>query len=249
MCGRVIVDYDEMMSVAGDTALASWLISVPSGAHSSWNIAPTGQLPVAAIDPRSGQHHLETAYWSLVPPWAKTLSSKYPTFNARAETAATKPTFRAAVQHGRCAIPVTGFYEWSGPPKARVPHAIFGPSRVLAFAGLYSWWRAPGVDESEPWQLTATILTSPAEGRMREVHDRMPVFLSPGRTMDWLEPGTVGDQALIDAVVDEAAPIARALRMHRVRPLRGDGPKLIDPAPGGDGGLEAGSPPQKGGAN
>ncbi|MHA3725192.1 SOS response-associated peptidase [Leucobacter sp. HY1910] len=249
MCGRVIVDYDEMMSVAGDTALAAWMTGAPAGAHSSWNIAPTGQVPVAAIDPRTGERHFETAYWSLVPPWAKQLSSKYPTFNARSETAASKPTFRAAVQHARCAIPVTGFYEWSGPAKARVPHAIFGPSGVLALAGLYSWWRAPGAEEEEPWRLTATILTAPATGRMREVHDRMPVFLSEARTPDWLAPGTIGDQALLDAVASGAAPISEQLRVHRVRPLRGDGPQLIDPAPEQGSGHAGSDLPTEGGAS
>ena len=41
-----------------------------------------------------------------------------------------------AVQHRRCEIPVSGFYEWRGRKSARVPHAIFGPEKTLTFAGL-----------------------------------------------------------------------------------------------------------------
>ncbi|WP_083879125.1 SOS response-associated peptidase [Leucobacter salsicius] len=230
MCGRVFVDYEEIMSVAGGSALASWIKSAPTGAHSSWNIAPTQQIPIAATDPLTGDKHFQTAYWSLLPPWAKELKPKFPTFNARAETAATKPSFKAAVQHGRCAIPVTGFYEWSGPQGARVPHAIHGPDPVLTLAGLYSWWRAPESGPNGEWHLTATILTSPSTGKMAEIHDRMPVFLAPELTAEWLDPLPNGDQRLINAAVERATTIAEGLRIHAVRPLRGDGPELLAPA-------------------
>lgn len=230
MCGRIIVDYEEMMGVAGDTALASWMTGAPTAAVSTWNLAPTGQVPVAFTDPRTGGPRFETAYWSLVPPWAKELKPKFPTFNARTETAATKPSFKAAVQHARCAIPVSGFYEWTGPKNARVPHAILGPDPVLALAGLYSWWREPGAPEDTAWHLTATVLTAPSTGRMVSIHDRMPVFLAPELTPDWLDAGTVGDQHLLNALVETATPVAEALRIHAVKPLRGDGPALLDPA-------------------
>lgn len=227
MCGRVFVDYEEMMSVAGDTALAGWMTAPPEGATSSWNIAPTQQLPIAFTDPRTGARRFEPGYWSLVPPWSNQLKPKFPTFNARSETAATKPSFRAAVQYARCAIPVSGFYEWSGPKSARVPHAIFGPDPVLALAGLYSWWREPGQDADAAWHLTATVLTCGSTGQMTTLHDRMPVFLSPALTGEWLDASTRGDQHLLDAVAAAADPIAAALRIHAVNPLRGDGKQLI----------------------
>jgi len=37
---------------------------------------------------------------------------KLATFNARAETVATKPMFRSAFKCNRCLIPVSGYYEW-----------------------------------------------------------------------------------------------------------------------------------------
>lgn len=225
MCGRVIVDYDEMMSVAGDTALADWITGAPAPTPSSWNIAPTQHLPVAFTDPKTGALRFDAAHWSLVAPWAKQRQSKFPTFNARAETAASKPSFKPAVQHARCAISVSGFYEWTGPKGARVPHAIFGASPIMSLAGLYSWWREPGGE----WLLTTTILTRASAGQMTMIHDRMPVFLAPELTADWLDPATEGDQHLVEAVAEAAAPLSLDLRVHRVRPLRGDGPELIDP--------------------
>lgn len=230
MCGRIIVDYEEMMSVAGDTVLADWMTQVPPGGASTWNLAPTQQVPIVFSDSRMGVPRFETAYWSLVPPWAKELTSKFPTFNARAETAATKPSFKAAVRHARCAIPVSGFYEWTRPKSARVPHAIRAPGPVMTLAGLYSWWRDPGASHDDGWRLTATVLTAPSTGRMARVHDRMPVFLAPELILDWLDAGTVGDEHLLNAVVAAATPTAEALRIHAVKPLRGDGPGLLDPA-------------------
>lgn len=230
MCGRIIVDYEEMMSVAGDTALADWMTGAPPGAASTWNLAPTQQMPIAFSDSRTGAPRFETAYWSLVPPWAKELKPKFPTFNARAETAATKPSFKAAVRHARCAIPISGFYEWTGPKNARVPHAILGPDPILTLAGLYGWWREPGATGDDGWHLTATVLTSSSTGRMVSIHDRMPVFLAPELTSDWLDASAEGDEHLLNAVVAAATPTAEALRIHAVKPLRGDGPGLLDPA-------------------
>lgn len=227
MCGRIIVDYDEMMSVAGDTALADWMAGAPAPTASSWNIAPTGQLPVAFTDPSTYALRLEAAHWSLVPPWAKQLKSKFSTFNVRSEGAASKPSFKRAVQHARCAIPISGFYEWTGSKSARVPHAIFDPSPIMTLAGLYSRWRAPDGE----WLLTTTILTRASAGQMTGIHDRMPVFLAPELTSDWLDPSIEGDQHLVDAVAEAATPLALDLRIHEVRPLRGDGRELIDPAP------------------
>lgn len=216
MCGRVIVDYEEMMSVAGDTWLADWISDGPTAEHSSWNIAPTQDIPIVFTDPHTGANRFAPAYWSLIPSWAKTLRLKFPTFNARAETVATKPTFKAAVKHSRCAIPVTGFYEWSGPKGARVQHVIQGPEPVLPIAGLYSWWRVPGSDPEAPYLLTATVLTTASIGRIASLHDRMPVFLHRDLVSDWLDASTVGDQHLVDATAQGAAPIAELLRIDPV---------------------------------
>ncbi|MBC9927285.1 SOS response-associated peptidase [Leucobacter sp. cx-169] len=229
MCGRVIVDYDEMMPVASESMLADWLSGIPEGAESSWNLKPTQGLPIAFTSPKDEAKRFELAHWSLVPPWSKTLTSKYPTFNARSETVTEKPTFKNAVKSNRCVIPVSGFYEWTGPKGDRTPHAIFGPSKLLPMAGIYSWWRDPEAPEGEGWTLTATILTRASAGVMEQIHDRMPVFLDDELMGDWLDPGTVGDQLLVDAVSEAAVPYSELLREHVVGPLRGDGPELLLP--------------------
>jgi len=223
MCGRVIVDWEENLAHAGDTELADWMRAAPEGAASSWNVKPTQRIPIALTSAKTGEHRLELAHWSLVPPWSKQLRLSYPTFNARAERITEKRTFRGPLRQQRCVIPVTGFYEWSGPKGARTPHAIFGPEPILPLAGLYSWWRSP---EGE-WVVTATILTCASAGAMAPIHDRMPVFVADELMSDWIDPEIDGDQSLVDAVAELAVPVSERLREYRVAPLTGDGPELI----------------------
>ena len=229
MCGRVIVDYDENMPVAGDTELGEWMRSVPEGMVSSWNVKPTQQIPAALTSAKTGEKRFEGAHWSIVPPWSNTMKLKFPRFNARSESVTEKASFKNLVKRQRCVIPVTGFYEWTGPKNARTPHAIFGPSQILPMAGLYSWWRDPAASEGEGWVLTATILTQASAGVMKPLHNRMPVFLDDEILHDWLDPDTVGDQTLVDAAAALAVPYSERLREWEVAPLRGDGPELIRP--------------------
>lgn len=230
MCGRIIVDYDENMAVASGSQLAEWMTEVPEGAVSSWSVKPTQQIPVALTSAKTGEKRFELAHWSLVPPWSKELKLMYPTFNARSEGLSEKATFKGPLKKQRCVIPVTGFYEWTGPKAAHTPHAIFGPDQILPMAGLYSWWRDPAALEGEGWRLTATILTRASAGVMQPIHDRMPVFMSDELLEDWLDSEIEGDQLLVDAVSEASVPISEQLREYAVKPLRGDGPELIEPA-------------------
>ncbi|MFC6355770.1 SOS response-associated peptidase family protein [Luethyella okanaganae] len=74
----------------------------------SWNVKPTDQVPLVLESDRNGTvtRRLESARWSLVAPFTKQLVSKYPTFNARSETAAEKATFAASVRSKRAIIPI-----------------------------------------------------------------------------------------------------------------------------------------------
>jgi putative SOS response-associated peptidase YedK len=231
MCGRVIVNWQEVLEVSGDTELAAWMRVRPQAATSSWNISPTGRLPVALTSTKTGERRLEMAHWSLVPPWSPSMKLTYPTFNARIETVAQKPTFRGPLKQQRCVIPVSGFYEWTGAKGSRTPYAIFGPQSLLPLAGLYSWWRDPATTGIEAWHLTTTILTQPSTGVMAPLHDRMPVFVDGANVHDWLNPDLFGGQALTDQLAHTSARFSEQLRAYEVRPLKGDGPSLIEPAP------------------
>lgn len=195
----------------------------------SWNIRPTNQVPVVVdtVDPAGKSHRrLESARWSLIPTWVKGEPPKFSTFNARSEEAATKASWRDAVKSKRCLVPASGYYEWVVEDGVKVPHYIHS-DETLAFAGLYSWWRAI---ETDPWMLTATILTMPTVPELAAIHDRNPVPIPQDFWATWLDLKDSGSQELVDAAVRAAIPIAAGLSEYRVGPIRGNGPELIFPA-------------------
>lgn len=63
--------------------------------------------------PETSQRQLDLLRWGLVPSWAKDIKVGSKLINARAETMATKPAFKAAFAKGRRGIvPANGFFEW-----------------------------------------------------------------------------------------------------------------------------------------
>jgi putative SOS response-associated peptidase YedK len=191
----------------------------------SWNIPPTADVPIV-LEKRDDRARLVTsARWSLVPPFADSLTLKYPTFNARSETVTEKPTFRGSVGHQRALLPADAYYEWRTEGKVKTPHAVNSPAGQLAFAGLYSWWRA-GPDSE--WVLTATILTMAAPEPIAWLHDRTPVVLGRDDWDWWLNRDSTADQRFIDDAVARSQPVAEALVAHKVAPLAGNGPHLLD---------------------
>lgn len=101
------------------------------------------------------------------------------------------------------------------------------PDGLLAFAGIYSWWReSPSAD----WVLTATILTMAAPEPIAWLHDRTPVVLGSDDWDWWLNRETSANPAFIEELVTRSVPVASDLRTHEVNPVRGDGPELLLPA-------------------
>ena len=115
-----------------------------------YNIAPTQRVAVVRQDGKNRE--LSLMRWGLVPSWSKDPKAGPPLINARAETVATKPSFRTAFKRRRCLIPADGFYEWQKTDsKTKIPHYIrMAKDRPFAFAGLWERWhgsdgRAPRV--------------------------------------------------------------------------------------------------------
>jgi putative SOS response-associated peptidase YedK len=128
--------------------------------------------------------------WGLIPRWARDPAIGRRLFNARAETAAVKPSFREAFRKRRCLVPVDGFFEWDR--RTGRPHPVLyrlRTERPMALAGLHEEWRAaPG----QPVVATCTILTTEANDLIRPVHDRMPVILGREAAGRWLDPSAAG---------------------------------------------------------
>ncbi|MEY4532703.1 MAG: hypothetical protein RI926_472 [Actinomycetota bacterium] len=225
MCGGyALAEPTEVLEDVFKVDLVGENLPVPS-----WNIRPTNQVPVVVdtIDASGDQlRRLESARWSLIPTWVKGEPPKFSTFNARSEDAASKASWRDAVKSKRCLVPASGYFEWVVEDGVKVPHYIHS-DKTLAFAGLYSWWRA---QESDPWMLTATILTMPTVPELAAIHDRNPVPIPENFWAIWLDPKIVGSQDLVDAAVVAAIPVATDLSEYRVGPIKGNGPELIQPS-------------------
>src|SRR6185437_2686993 len=126
--------------------------------------------------------------------------------NARSETASTKPAFADAFKHRRCLIPADGFYEWKRTGASKQPFCFeVNDGALFAFAGLWDRWR----DASERWLTTCSILTTTPNAVTSDVHDRMPVILSPEDYDVWLDPGM--------KKVDEVSELLRPYDAHQMR--------------------------------
>ena len=150
-----------------------------------YNIAPMSIIPI--VRPREHRQpglELAPAQWSLVPSWwNKPLSEKkFSTFNARAETVNESNTFKGPFRHYRCLVPMSGFYEWSGPKGSKTPFAIsLRNRRWFCCAGL---WNRVMIDGSEID--TLTILTTEPNDLMAGIHTRMPVILHQSDYETWM---------------------------------------------------------------
>ena len=198
-----------------------------------YNIAPTQQ--VVAVRRLEGEHprQLVLLRWGLIPFWAKDASIGNRMINARAETVAKKPAFRAAFQRRRCLVLTVGYHERTNRPIKKQPFYIrMRDERPFAFAGLWERWRDGGGGDGDEQELveTCTVLTTDANELTRDVHDRMPVILPPGRFDDWLVEGPIGPDAAEAMLVPhpsdgmEAVPVST-----RVNSPKHDDPSCLEP--------------------
>lgn len=147
-----------------------------------YNIAP-GRPILVLRSASDDSRYPAMLRWGLVPHWAKEEKIGYKMINARAETAAEKPSFKASLRYRRCVIPASAFFEWKKDGKAKLPYNIRLKTRdPLALAGLWDKWKAPTGDIIE----SCTILTTASNSLVASLHDRMPVILHPEEIDLWL---------------------------------------------------------------
>lgn len=191
-----------------------------------YNIAPTQPVLIARLGHRL-ERELTLVRWGLIPSWVKDPAAFTTLINARAETAAEKPSFRAALRHRRCLVPADGFYEWTGKPGAKRPHLIRprggGP---MALGGIFEHWMGPDGSEIE----TMAILTVAANRTVSVLHDRMPLILAPDTFDLWLDcrSGTAtGILPLLVPAPDDLLDIVEV--SPRLNNPRNEGPELQEP--------------------
>lgn len=161
---------------------------------------PGTELPV--IRENSAGRFMDDLNWGFTPHWAK--DDKESRFiNARAESAAEKPSFRDAYRLRRCIIPADGFIEWDARTSPKTPYDItLSPPQVFGFAGLWDRWTNPATGEFKDSFAILTIAASPL---LAPYHDRMPVMLTAAADIDrWLAKDTT-PESLADIAARAAA--------------------------------------------
>jgi putative SOS response-associated peptidase YedK len=162
--------------------------------------------------------------WGLIPSWASSMRAV--NFNARSEKVTTTPSFSDAIVSGRrCLIPADGFYEWRTLGTVRQPYCFeVGPGDLFAFAGLWDEWKNSNGQTIK----SCAILTTAANPLVAEIHDRMPVILSPDNYDLWLNSQNLNDVLSVlkayDAKLMHHYPVSTKLNDSR-----NDDPECAEP--------------------
>ncbi len=220
MCGRfaVTLPSDAMAQLFAATP-ANDLPDVPN-----YNVCPTNAVHV--VHTEGDTRRLVPMRWGFIPHWYKKPNDGPLLINARAETVAEKPAFRAACRERRAVMIASGFYEWTQDGDTRLPWYITrSDGAPLAFAAIWQSWTAK--ENTEGPVRTAAIVTTGANAPMSTIHHRMPVILELRDISLWLGEEGKGAARLMRAAPDDA------LVWHRVSTAvnsnRAAGPSLIEP--------------------
>ncbi|WP_288369349.1 SOS response-associated peptidase [uncultured Algoriphagus sp.] len=146
-----------------------------------YNIAPTQLVPVVTSQSPKG---FSFFYWGITPEFGRNKPVSQKLINAKAESVHQKMTFKSSFKQRRCIIPADGFYEWKKlGKKTSIPHRFtLREGGLFSFAGI--WDEYETVDGEN--QHTFLILTTEPNELVSEVHDRMPVVLTPETEKKWL---------------------------------------------------------------
>jgi len=187
-----------------------------------YNIAPT-QYVAAIRNDEFDVPELAMLRWGLVPFWAKDPLIGNRMINARAETVAEKPAYRAAYRRRRCLVLADGFYEWRAEETGKTPYFIsLSDEQPFAFAALWEQWSSKDSDESLQ---STTLITTTANEYMAALHHRMPVILEPATADRWL----AGDDDVIGFVAGNCPHLKAWPVDRRVNNARNGGAQLIQP--------------------
>ncbi len=215
MCGR-FAQSQPIIHYARALDLAWYPMSLDL--QPTWNLAPGRRALVfheTDLEPSA-----ELFHWGFLPAWADSNAQK--PINARVETAASKPYFRKAWKAGRCLIPADGWYKWLGTAKSKQPYFIHhSDDQPILMAGLY--------ETNTHANITSfSILTTEAEGSLRDVHNRKPLVLSAESGKQWIRHNLAADEI---TTLAQSSLIDERFAWHavstKVNNARNEGAELI----------------------
>lgn len=183
MCARYLLEIS-------DAHVRAWLdlVETPEWAP-PLDIRPTDRAPVILHSRRRQGLMATWMRFGLVPAWVRDGKPPSSMFNARSETAASKPAFREAAARRHAVVPASAFVEWSGVAGSRKAQRIDrGPSAdpALLLAGLWESWTDPDADPEVAPLYSFTVLTREARGPVAQIHTRMPVLVPSAAVVPWL---------------------------------------------------------------
>ena len=198
-----------------------------------YNIAPTQPILVVAEGRAvvAGANHPRRrallARWGLWPSWMKDPRGFPLLFNARAESAAEKAAFRAAMRYRRVLVPASGFYEWKRSPDGKRKSQAYWVrpkgGGLVALGGLLETWISADGSEID----TAAILTTQANREFAAIHPRMPLVIGEENFARWLDCRAGDARTVADLLVPvqegmlEAVPVS-----DRVNTVANTGPEV-----------------------
>jgi putative SOS response-associated peptidase YedK len=221
MCGRYTL-YAPKAEVLADLF---GLTDVPP-LEPRYNITPTQQVPAVRACTDAPGRELVLLRWGLIPSWADDLSIGNRLINARAETVASKPSFRSAFRRRRCLLVADGFYEWAQEDGRKQPYYFrLKDGQPFAFAGLWEEWQRGGESVA-----SCTILTTTANNLLASYHERMPVILPRQDHSPWLDR-QLQDPAMLEALLRPypSGEMAAYPVSARVNNPRNDDPQCLQP--------------------
>jgi len=227
MCGRFF------LATPGPELARHFGLAVAPELPARFNIAPGQPVPLVRAEGPAAARVLAAPRWGLVPAWADDPKREAGSsghgrrpINARSETVADSPLFRGALARRRGLVPADGFYEWQHAGRSSRPFAVRPlDGGLLAMAAIFEHWERDGVELD-----TCAILTVPAAGAVRPLHDRMPLFIAPAGYGRWLDPSLQDPAALAPLLAGDGAdrlvtyPVDR-----RVNDVREDDAGLLEP--------------------
>ena len=234
MCGRYTL-VKKPISIGKNPAREIRYAVLASKADSAfearYNIAPTQLNLVVRRDEDPNALIASPMRWGLIPSWSKTGSTQSLLINARSETIADKPSFKAAYRRRRCLVPSDGYYEWKRGRNGNQPYYFqLEDESVFYMAGIWESW----YDETGHGTDSYAILTTQANALAAKTHDRMPVILEDSLALEWLEDDA--DRFDSERRFEFFAPLSPSLMKSRpVNPAvnnnQNEGPTCIEKPP------------------
>ena len=224
MCGRFT------LSSPGEVLAALFELAEVPEITPRYNIAPTQSVVAVHASEGTGRH-CEMMHWGLIPSWADDPAIGARMINARAETVATKPSFRSAFRQRRCLVVADGFYEWQKTERRKQPHYIcLRGGRPFAFAGLWENWESRDSASTPASIRSCTIITTEPNELVAPLHNRMPVILAPDDYPQWLDTDIRSPERLAPLLTPYPG---EAMTAHPVSTLvntpANDNPECIEP--------------------